>query len=71
VIITAKKQGLIRDHNKMARDKGARMTRLSARIILDKPGDVYHCGETISGTVDVDVHEECKGRKPLIHPQAK
>jgi len=47
------------------------MTRLSARIIPDKPGNVYRCGETISGTVNVDVHEECKDPKPLIHPQAK
>lgn len=36
------------------------MARLSTKIVLDKSGNSYRCGETISGTVEVFIHEECR-----------
>ena len=36
---------------------------LSTRIIPDKSGNRYLCGETISGKVEVIVYDECKDRK--------
>lgn len=42
------------------------MAMLSVKIVPEKPGDLYHCGETISGKVQVVVHDECKDRKLML-----
>lgn len=42
------------------------MPILLTRIVLNKPGNVYLCGERIDGKVKIFVHKECKDRKLIV-----
>jgi hypothetical protein len=45
---------------------GKPLTRLSLKIVPDDEKGLFHCGETIHGTVQVTVHEACRAEKLVV-----